>query len=351
MEPEAPETSEEEHLAKRARHNLEGQDGSAGGEAVGGGQDGKQVGNQEDEEGMAMADVARGLARDALEDAGEELEEWMMNRTAEEYHAFMDAATLDLPKAMAELKARLEQEDEEGEEEDEDEWATRVGSVGGEVETGNAEGGDGEEGTEEEGFSEQEEEEEEEEEDEDDEEDDDEEEAQDEEQQQQQQEEEEEDGEEDEEGGVGGEAGEGGEGGYDQYDEDEEEIAAMQRVTDLLETCSEDQLHKLFFDAVMRYKDDILLGHDEARNDLLVSACVQHPDFEQQIEAICTKNMKLMEQGGEDDPVELSSDESENADAADAEGAAGAAGGIPDVSAPEEHGGAAAAPDDSDEDL
>ena len=192
------------------------------------------------------------------------------------------------------------------------------------METGNAEGGDGEEGTEEEGFSEQEEEEEEEEEDEDDEEDDDEEEAQDEEQQQQQQQ---------------------------LQEEEEEEIAAMQRVTDLLETCSENQLHKLFFDAVMRYKDDILLGHDEARNDLLVSACVQHPDFEQQIEAICTKNMKLMEQGGEDDPVELSSDESENADAADAEGAAGAAGGIPDVSAPEEHGGAAAAPDDSDEDL
>ena len=228
MDPEAPETSEEEHLAKRARHNLEGQDDSAGGEAVeaeGGGQD---------------------------------------------------------------------------------------GSAGGEVETGNAEGGDGEEGTEEEGFSEQEEED-----DEDDEEDDDEEEAQDEEQQQQQQ----------------------------LQEEEEEEIAAMQRVTDLLETCSEDQLHKLFFDAVMRYKDDILLGHDEARNDLLVSACVQHPDFEQQIEAICTKNMKLMEQGGEDDPVELSSDESENADAADAEGAAGAAGGIPDVSAPEEHDGAAAAPD------
>ena len=264
MEPEAPETSEEEHLAKRARHNLEGQDGSAGGEAVGGGQDGKQVGNQEDEEGMAMAD-AREAARDALEDAGEELEEWMMNRTDEEYHAFMDAATLDLPKAMAELKARRKQEDEEGEEEDEDEWATRVGSVGGEVETGNAEGGDGEEGTEEEGFSEQEEEEEEEEEDEDDEEDDDEEEAQDEEQQQQQL----------------------------LQEEEEEEIAAMQRVTDLLETCSENQLHKLFFDAVMRYKDDILLGHDEARNDLLVSACVQHPDFEQQIEAICTENLEL----------------------------------------------------------
>ena len=182
MDPEAPETSEEEHLAKRARHNLEGQDDSAGGEAVeaeGGGQD---------------------------------------------------------------------------------------GSAGGEVETGNAEGGDGEEGTEEEGFSEQEEEEEEEEEDEDDEEDDDEEEAQDEEQQQQQQQ---------------------------LQEEEEEEIAAMQRVTDLLETCSEDQLHKLFFDAVMRYKDDILLGHDEARNDLLVSACVQHPDFEQQIEAICTENLEL----------------------------------------------------------
>jgi hypothetical protein len=292
MEPEAPETTEEEHLAKRARHsapNLEGQDGSAGGEAVeaeGGGQDGSAGGELEtgnaEEEGMEE------------EGFSVELEPVYAVLVVLEVVGFSDELLVVEEVLLEEEEEVVEGDDEEDEEDEED--------------------------------------------------------AQEEEEQEQQQQlqEEEEDEEEDEEGGVGGEAGEGGEGGYDQYDEDEEEIAAMQRVTDLLETCSEDQLHKLFFDAVMRYKDDILLGHDEARNDLLVSACVQHPDFEQQIEVICTKNMKLMEQGGEDDPVELSSDESDNADAVDAEGAAGAAGaagGIPDVPAPEEHGGAAAAPD------
>ena len=126
-------------------------------------------------------------------------------------------------------------------------------------------------------------------------------------------------------------------------EEDFAEMAAMQRVSDLLEACSDEQLHKLFFEAVTRYKDDILLGRNEARNDLLVSACVQHPEFEEQVEAMQSKNMRLMGAAGvADDPVELSSDESDSAE----EGAAAADTGASEEAEAEAEAGAEAVPPD-----
>ena len=107
-----------------------------------------------------------------------------------------------------------------------------------------------------------------------------------------------------------------GEGDFDDDDAlDEDEAADVQLQQDIetaLSSLSHAQLDTLFFAAVTRFRDDVLFGQEEARNSLLMSACVQHPEFMEEVDRLRNTNSRVEGQGTATSPLQLLSDGDDN---------------------------------------
>ena len=124
-----------------------------------------------------------------------------------------------------------------------------------------------------------------------------------------------------------------GEGEVDEDDAlDEDEAADVQLQQDIgaaLSSLGDNQLDALFFAAVARFREDVLFGQEEARNSLLMSACVQHPEFMEEVDRLRNTNARVEGRGTATSPLQLLSDaedESNNGEGAGEESVAGGAG-------------------------
>ena len=113
-------------------------------------------------------------------------------------------------------------------------------------------------------------------------------------------------------GDVSDQEGQEGQGDFDDDDAlDEDEAADVQLQQDIetaLSSLSHAQLDTLFFAAVTRFRDDVLFGQEEARNSLLMSACVQHPEFMEEVDRLRNTNARVEGQGTAGSPLQLLSD-------------------------------------------
>ena len=100
-----------------------------------------------------------------------------------------------------------------------------------------------------------------------------------------------------------------GEGEVDEDDAlDEDEAADVQLQQDIgaaLSSLGDNQLDALFFAAVARFREDVLFGQEEARNSLLMSACVQHPEFMEEVDRLRNTNARVEGQGTATSPLQL----------------------------------------------
>eukprot|EP00936_MAST-01D_sp_MAST-1D-sp1_P001961 g1961.t1 len=119
-------------------------------------------------------------------------------------------------------------------------------------------------------------------------------------------------------GDVSDQEGQEGQGDFDDDDAlDEDEAADVQLQQDIetaLSSLSHAQLDTLFFAAVTRFRDDVLFGQEEARNSLLMSACVQHPEFMEEVDRLRSTSARVEGQGTATSPLQLLSDGDNNSD-------------------------------------
>lgn len=83
-------------------------------------------------------------------------------------------------------------------------------------------------------------------------------------------------------------------------------------ISDLLDMIGNNEKNAMFLKAVRKFGELICDGHEESRDNLLVSACNLDPDFAERIVNLASGEVgdSDLEGGGIDDPLEISSDDS-----------------------------------------